>query len=196
MSPKMRPILVLALCLATLGCAEQTRSVQIAAAPPAPAPQEVDGAECYTVELFDKVKVQKPARDVPPEYTQFLGKWEKGAWNNLWCHDLLVTSVTKDGTVEVFDMHGPYDPWGQPASAFKRVGKIEPDGQLRFANGSDTLSYRLEGARLHGTRAGKLGTLTVELRQAGRVPLPTPKPLALAAAAAAPTQLAAATPLP
>lgn len=179
-----RPFALLAACLLIVGCEQTPVSVKIEPSA-TPEAQEVDVGRCTTVVLFDKVKVQKPSKDIPPEYARFLGKWEKGAWNNLWCHDLLVTSIKKDGSAEVFDMHGPYDPWGQPASAFKRKAKIDADGQLRFRIGDDQLSYRIEGNKLLGTRAGKLGTLTVTLRQQGSVPFPVPRPANLAAAAAA-----------
>jgi len=64
---------------------------------------------CYTVDLFTKVKVEKPAKDVPPEHRQFLGKWGGGAWNDVWCHDLLVTKVESGGRVELVEMHARYE---------------------------------------------------------------------------------------
>jgi hypothetical protein len=141
-------------------------------------------SDCYTVDLFTKAKVEKPATDVPDENRQFLGKWGGGAWNDVWCHDLLVTKVYADGRAELVDMHAPQLDWNQPATAFRRVGRIDDKGNLRFAYGTERLSYRIENGKLHGTRSGMLGNLKVELVRKGVPPIPTPNPIRLAQLAA------------
>lgn len=115
--------------------------------------------DCYTVDLFDSFPIQEPAPDVPAEYSKFLGDWAYGAWEDQWCHDLRITKVHRDGRVEMIDMHAPYEPYGQPATAFKRTGRIGEDGKLRFASGVERRTYQVVGGRLVGERSGLYGDL-------------------------------------
>lgn len=176
----MRGILVLLPCMLVAGCLGLGKTEK-AEAPPA-VPLNDDG--CYTVDLFTKVSVEKPASDVPGEYRDFLGPWGGGAWNDVWCHELLISKVEKDGRVEFVDMHAPYEPWAQPATAFRRVGRIDDKGNLRFAYGTERITYRIENGKLIGHRSGILGNLDVALKRKGVPPVPTPRPVRVAQAAA------------
>jgi len=158
------------------------RQAQVA---PPPEPEKVVNSDCYTVDLFTRAKVQKPAPDVPEANRQFLGSWGGGAWNDVWCHDLLVTEVHADGRVEVVDMHAPHAPWHAPATAFQRTARIDNGGNLRFAYGIERHSYRIENGKLVGTRSGLYGDLRIELVRRGVPPIPTPNPIRLAQLAAA-----------
>lgn len=178
----MRSPLLLVACTLVSGCLGFTREEKVETVAAAP----VVTSDCYTVDLFTKVSVEQPTEDVPAEYRQFIGSWGGGAWNDVWCHDLLVSRIEKDGRVELVDMHAPYAPWGQPATAFRRVGRIDEKGTLRFAYGTERISYRVENGKLVGDRSGLLGDLHVELVHKGVPPLPVPKPVRLAQASAAP----------
>lgn len=157
--------------------APKAKVVQVAS------PGTTDGSDCYTVDLFTPEKVRKPAKDVPEEYRKFLGRWTGGAWNNVWCHDLLVYDVHADGRADLVEMHAPYEPWNQPATAFNRVARIDKDGNLRFSQGVERTTYRIENGYLVGTRAGLYGNLKITLYQGQRPPIPKPKPMRLAQAA-------------
>jgi hypothetical protein len=171
----MRGILLLAVCVLVSAClhSRERHASQ-------PQPEEIATDECYTVDLFTKVTVEQPVEEVPPEHRQFLGSWGGGAWNDVWCHDLLVTKVEPGGRVELVEMYAPYEPWNQPATAFRRVGHIDEAGNLRFAYGIERLSYRVESGKLIGARTGLLGKLHVELNRRLESPIPAPKPLRLA----------------
>ncbi len=161
----MRNLLLATVCVLVSGCLERQAQLAPAAAPD---PMEVN-SDCYTVDLFTRIKVQKPTPDVPEANRQFLGSWGGGAWNDFWCHDLVVTKVHADGRVELVEMLAPYAPWNYPATAFSRVGRIDDDGNLRFAYGVERLSYRIENAKLIGTRSGLYGDLRIELVRRGFV---------------------------
>ncbi len=177
----MRKFLLLTACVLVSGCLQ--RQVQVA---PRPEPKaKIVNSDCYTVDLFTRVKVQKPAPDVPEANRQFLGSWGGGAWNDFWCHDLLVSKVHADGRVELVEMLAPYAPWNYPATAFQRTARIDGEGNLRFGYGTERLSYRIENGKLVGTRSGLYGNLRVELVRRGVPPIPTPKPIRLAQLAAA-----------
>jgi hypothetical protein len=135
--------------------------------PPAPPIVEVAADDCYTVDLFTEVSIEQPAPEVPSTHQQVLGEWGGGAWNDVWCHGLLVTKVYPDGRADLVDMHAPYEPWKQPATAFRRVGRIDDQGNLRFAHGTTALSYRIEDGKLIGNNRGQYGNLTVELNRVG-----------------------------
>jgi len=167
----MRSVLLVGMCVVLSGCLGFGREEKAEAPPPTP----VVTSDCYTVDLFTKAKVQKASADVPNDYSQFLGEWGGGAWNDVWCHDLLVTKVYPDGRADLFEMHAPYEPWGQPATAFKRTARIDKDGNLRFAYGTETLTYRIVNGKLEGKRSGTMGNLTVSLVQRGVPPIPVPR---------------------
>jgi len=178
----MRIVLLVTACVLVSGCLE--RQVQVAPAPPKPEPMEVN-SDCYTVDLFTRSKVGEAAPDVPEAHRQFLGKWGGGAWNDFWCHDLVVTKVEAGGRVELVEMLAPYAPWNYPATAFHRTARIDNDGNLRFAYGTERLSYRIWKGKLIGTRSGLYGDLRVELKRRGVPPIPTPNPMRLVRLAAA-----------
>ena len=177
----MRNFLLVTACIFVSGCLGEKAQV----APQVQPVEKVVNSDCYTVDLFTSAKVEKPADDVPDANRQFLGKWGGGAWNDVWCHDLLVTNVHKDGRVELVDMHAPYEPWNQPATAYRRVGRIDDEGNLRFVYGIERISYRITNGKLIGTRSGMLGNLKVELVRRGVPPIPTPNPIRLSQLATA-----------
>jgi hypothetical protein len=159
------------------------RQVQVA-----PQPQREEkgvNSDCYTVDLFTKVKIEKPADDVPEAYRQFLGNWGAGAWNDIWCHDLLVAKVHADGRVDLVEMLAPHAAWNYPATAFNRTARIDGQGNLRFAYGTERLSYRIENGKLVGERSGTYGDLRIVMVRRGVPPIPTPKPIRLAQLAGA-----------
>ncbi|MGF1553551.1 MAG: hypothetical protein ACFBWO_13805 [Paracoccaceae bacterium] len=142
----MRLPLTLAALLGLAACAtEAPREI----APPDP---RLSRADCYTVVLFDDATVRKPAEEVPAEHAAFLGEWRYGAWDGEWCHDLIVTEVEPGGTVRLMDLHAPHEPWGKPATAFARTGRITQDGLLVFRHGVTQRSYRVIDGRLHAHR--------------------------------------------
>jgi hypothetical protein len=167
----MRSLLLVGMCVVLSGCLGFGRKDKAEAPPPPP----VVTSDCYTVVLFTKAKIEKPSAEVPDAYSRFLGEWGGGAWNDVWCHDLRVTKVYPDGRADLFEMHAPYEPWGQPATAFRRTARIDEDGNLRFAYGTETLSYRIVNGKLEGKRSGTLGNLTVSLVHRGTPPIPIPR---------------------
>ena len=162
MTKFMRSLLLVAACMLASGCVQPQAQVE-AQVEPQPEPEKVVNSDCYTVDLFTRSKVDKPTPDVPEANRQFLGSWGGGAWNDFWCHDLLVTKVHADGRVELVDMHAPYAPWHYPATAFHRTARIDDKGNLRFVYGTERLSYRIENGKLVGTRSGRYGNLRIEL---------------------------------
>ncbi|MEM7499336.1 MAG: hypothetical protein AAF371_15265 [Pseudomonadota bacterium] len=168
-----------ALLAGCLGIGKDTDEVK---APARPLDRTV--SECYTVVLFDEFEVKPAADGVPIGHAAFLGEWTNGAWDGKWCHDLIVSEVTPDGRVELMDMHAPYEPWNQPASAFRRVGRIDNDGVLRFAHGTTQRSYRIVDGRLEARRSGSGGEYVAQLKRPWDVPVPRPRPVGVAAAAA------------
>lgn len=140
--------------------------------------------ECYTVDLFTDVKVEAPPDGLPPRYVQYLGRWGKGAWNGVWCHDLLISRVYSDGQVELVDMHAPYEPWNQPAMAFRRVGWIDGEGRLHFNYGAEKATYRIVDGTMKGTRrVNGVGILKIEMSRRGKAPKYATEAMRLAAAA-------------
>lgn len=121
-------------------------------------------ADCYTVELFTVAKVETPGDDVPPEWAAYSGKWGKAAWEGKWCHDLHVTKINADGTVEVMSLHAPYEPWGKPATAFRRQGRITDDGRLRIVFSGVAVEYWIEDGRLYGLRSEGGGKMRIKLQ--------------------------------
>jgi hypothetical protein len=161
----MRILLLVTACVLVSGCSFFRKSEAI---PPVQPVEAVAADECYTVDLFTEVTIEQPEQDVPEAYQQFLGEWGGGAWNDVWCHGLLISKIYADGRVELVDMHAPYAPWNQPATAFRRVGRVDAEGNLRFAYGTARRSYRVENGKLVGTNNGQFGNLSVELaRQDG-----------------------------
>ncbi|MBK0400912.1 hypothetical protein H0I76_17060 [Limibaculum sp. M0105] len=168
---------MLATGLLVLGCAEKPKEVV------QKEPEITTRPDCYTVVLFDKHPIVPPVAGVPLEHARFLGQWNRGAWNGEWCHDLRITEVTPDGQVHLVEMHAPYEPWGQPASAFKRTGRIDKDGILTLRYGTESVRYRIENGQLHAQRSGVLGNLVAVLAQEGAAvvqqsatPLPPVRP--------------------
>lgn len=126
---------------------------------------------CYTVDLFTDVDVEKPVEGLPGRYTQYLGQWGNGAWNGVWCHDLLVHRVYPDGQVALVDMHAPYKPWNQPATAFRRIGWIDNEGKLHFNYGPEKATYQIVDGKMKGTRLVRgVGTLNIELTRRAKQP--------------------------
>lgn len=131
----------------------------------------MDDRNCYTVDLFTDVKVEVPPEDLPERYTQYLGQWGNGAWNGVWCHDLLVHRIYPDGQVALVDMHAPYPPWNQPASAFRRFGWIDEEGKLHFNYGAEKATYEIVDGKMEGSRRVKgLGRLDIELQRRAKQP--------------------------
>ena len=170
----MRSLLLMAACVALSGCLGFGKQANVEQQQPKEA---VYTKDCYTVDLFTEVRVEAPPEGVPEHYSRFLGKWGGGAWNDVWCHDLLVSRVYPDGQVELVDMHAPYAPWNQPATAFRRVGWIDAEGRLHFNYGKHKATYEIVDGKLVGVRSGSgLGILRVKLHRRGVPPVPLPKP--------------------
>ena len=180
----MRFFLLVTVCALVSGCFWHKAEVVVPQAKPK---EVVVNSDCYTVDLFTEAKVERPATEVPDAHRLFLGSWGGGAWNDFWCHDLLVTEVHADGQVNLVEMLAPYAPWNYPATAFQRTGRIDADGNLRFAYGTERLNYHIENGKLVGNRSGLYGNLRIELKRRGMPPIPTPNPLRV-------TQLMAALP--
>ncbi|WP_285670052.1 hypothetical protein [Paralimibaculum aggregatum] len=132
---------------------------------------------CYTVDLFREVKINR-TKGLPKKYAAFLGEWGNGVWNGKWCHDLLIHTVTADGTVELLDMHAPSEHYRQPASIFKRKGQIRDDGVLYFAHGLTTRQYKIgKDGFLYGYAEGQpWGDARIVMSRKGVVPLPRARP--------------------
>lgn len=129
---------------------------------------------CYTVDLFDPYTIERPAPGAPEGAASFLGVWKNGAWNGNWCHDLYVTKVMADGTVEVLDAYGPMRSVGIEATVFRRKGHFS-DGVLTLHSQGGRAEYRREGEYLVGKRRGTLGTMVITMsRQEGLAMDPTP----------------------
>lgn len=120
--------------------------------------------DCYTVDLFSVAEIEKPGKDVPDEWQGFFGKWGSAAWDGKWCHDLYVMNITPEGSVDVMDLHAPYEPWGKPATAFRRKGWISKDGHLFVAYGDVKAEYWLENGRLYGLRRQGSGALRIAMQ--------------------------------
>ncbi len=119
--------------------------------------------DCYTVELFSVAKVEEPRPEVPAEWNQLLGVWGKAAWEGKWCHDLHVLNIQEDGTVEVMELHAPYEPWGKPATAFRRKARMTEDNHLRMVYSGVEVDYWLENGRLYGLRKEGGGQMRIAL---------------------------------
>jgi len=177
----MRMSLLVTACVIVSGCLATRAEIEPQVLPA----EKVVNSDCYTVDLFTKIKIDQPAPEVPEANRQFLGSWGAGAWNDVWCHDLLINKVHADGRVELVEMLAPYAPWNHPATAFRRTARIDGEGNLRFGYGTERLSYRIENGKLVGTRSGRYGDLRVELVRRGVPPIPTPNPIRLVQLAAA-----------
>ena len=170
----MRNLVLVAACVLISACSQPVKVI-----PQVEPLDYIVNNDCYTVDLFTEVKIEKPDANVSAANRQFLGEWGGGAWNDVWCHGLLVNKVHADGRVDLVDMHAPYELWKQPATAFRRVGRIDDKGNLRFAHGVTQRNYRIENGKLVGSQSGQHGDLTVELVHLGTPPVPTPNPLRL-----------------
>ena len=170
----MQRLLMVLMALAIAGC------VPMKAKKPAGDPHAknlVPG--CYTVDLFDPYVLQYPSDSVPAANREFLGVWRQGAWGGDWCHDLYVTAVYPDGTVDVLDLYGPKRDSGIEATVFKRRGFIE-DGALKLSSiGYATVTYRREGKYLLGSRDGIHGEYSATMireEKVAQVPIPPVNP--------------------
>ncbi len=120
--------------------------------------------ECTTVVPYTPLKMRKPKNDVPEAWRAFAGFWGGGAWDGAVCHDLWVMNVEDDGTVEIFDAHGPG--FGYDATGFARKGKINGDGRMTVRKGAATVEYWIENGQLHGVRRqGKVRSRIILLRK-------------------------------
>ncbi|WP_339951939.1 hypothetical protein [uncultured Albimonas sp.] len=119
-----------------------------------PAPKPVTNlyqADCYTVDPYQPIRIEKPAAGVPEDMKAFLGAWGGGAWDGSVCHDLWVMNVDPSGNVLMFDAHGPG--FFPDATAFTRKGRISPEGKMRVRKGPAVVEYWIaDDGRLHGTR--------------------------------------------
>ena len=166
----------LAICAIAAGCAGPERK----AAAPAPDTTHLQRVNCYTVDLFDEPEFKAP-ETLSAEKRRYIGHWRGGTWNGKWCHDLIVTGIETNGRVHVLDMHGPSTAFNEPATIFRRTGRIHEDGSLRFAHGTVTRRYILREGKLHGHREGDgHGALEAVLSRAGAVPMPRPRPVRIA----------------
>lgn len=119
-------------------------------------------ADCYTVDLFTVANVETPA-GVPSEWQGYSGKWGGGAWEGKWCHDLHVLKIDPDGSVEVMELHAPYEDWGKQATAFRRKGRITDEGRLRLIYSGVAVEYWLNNGRLYGVREEGGGKMRIAL---------------------------------
>ncbi|MFK7941690.1 MAG: hypothetical protein AB8B85_02070 [Paracoccaceae bacterium] len=135
---------------------------------------------CYTVDLFDPYRLEYPEAGVSPKDLGFLGVWQNGAWDGDWCHDLYITRVSADGSVELLDAYGPSARFGHEATVYRRKGRIS-DGVLTFISHKQTpVSYRLVGDYLVGQRKGLFGVIDITMSRTDRVavvPVPPRKPV-------------------
>lgn len=173
----MRRVVLLAACVALAGCMGSVKQAKVDPKPPPPPHKAVYTKDCYTVDLYTKIKVEKPPANVPERYKRFLGKWGGGAWNDVWCHDLLINRVYADGKVDLVDMHAPYAPWNEPPTAFRRTGWIDKEGKLHFVYGKQSATYQIVDGKMLGTRTFTgIGTLHIVLYRRGVPPVPIPRP--------------------
>lgn len=121
--------------------------------------------DCYTVDLFDRPTIQRPYEGMPPAHAAFLGHWADGGWQGTWCHELWITSVTPDGIVDLLELHAPDEELDAVASAFRRRGRIDANGVLRFNYGTETHVYEVRDGKLLGERSGQYGRLNVVLEK-------------------------------
>jgi hypothetical protein len=125
------------------GCDEPAAPQTVAEIPKPP--------ECRTVTVFSSTKIVKPDKKLPDGWKAFSGVWGKAGWdNNTWCHDLYVLKIEKDGKVILMDTHGPGG--NNDATAFRRVGQLDPDNHLRFRADGIRREYWIENGMLRGVK--------------------------------------------
>ena len=170
----MQRMLMVLLALAIAGCVS-TKARKSAEDPHA----KHLSPGCYTVDLFDPYVLQYPEEGVPAANREFLGVWRQGAWGGDWCHDLYVTAVHPDGSVDLLDLYGPKRDSGIEATVFKRKGFID-NGVLTVKSiGYATVNYRREGRYLLGSRDGlhgKYSAVMVREEHVAQVPIPPVNP--------------------
>jgi len=173
----LRPLAILAVCIAIAGCAEKPT-------PPVTAKLDTSRFEkpgCYTVDLFDPVEVAQPAATLPVDHAAYIGHWGGGVWNGNWCHEMIVTGVSPTGEVDLIDMHAPSETYSAPATAFRRKARIFEDGSLRFVHGTVVRHYQLRDGKLHARREGDgFGVMRAVLSRKGDAPVPRARPIRLA----------------
>ena len=170
----MQRLLMVVLALAIAGCVPMKAKKQVGD----PHAKNLSPG-CYTVDLFDPYVLQYPEETVSAEAREFLGVWRQGAWGGDWCHDLYVTAVYPDGTVDVLDLYGPKRDSGVEATVFKRRGFIE-NGTLKLNSvGFAKVTYRREGRYLLGFRDGVHGEFNATMireEKVAQVPIPPVNP--------------------
>ncbi|MEL7470612.1 MAG: hypothetical protein AAFN27_19325 [Pseudomonadota bacterium] len=171
----MQRLLILFMLVTLAACAGQPKKPASAGDPHA----KNLVPNCYTVDLFDPYFLEYPDEKVSDESRAFLGVWRQGAWNGEWCHDLYVTAVYPDGSVDVLDLYGPLYDANIEATVFKRKGQIR-EGQLVINSiGFAQSVYRREGRYLLGKRSGIHGDFNITMLREERVaevPIPPINP--------------------
>lgn len=168
----MRNFAAIVAVLAVAGCGEKEPEV---ATPDLTLADKLSPG-CYTVDLFDPYTIEQPTPEVPADSSAFLGVWKNGAWNGEWCHDLYVTRVAADGTVEVLDAYGPMRSAGIEATVFRRKGQVK-DGILTFHSQGGKVEYKRDGEYLVGFRKGTLGKMEITMSRQEGMAMATPSPM-------------------
>ena len=96
----MRNLLLVTACVLISACSQPVKVI-----PQVEPLDYIVNNDCYTVDLFTEVKIEKPDANISAANRQFLGEWGGGAWNDVWCHGLLVNKVYADGRVEDPEPH-------------------------------------------------------------------------------------------
>lgn len=124
---------------------------------------------CHSVVLFSERPIKQPAKDVPAEWSRYLGQWGNGSWDGVVCHDLRVVDVRADGTAEVVSMHAPYQPWGQFATAYTRSARFVAENKLLVTSGGSERLYWLDDTGLmRAVRRNPAGYVTATLEKKRR----------------------------
>lgn len=112
---------------------------------------------CQSVQLFDQVDVEQPDSDISERQSKFSGRWGNGRWNNALCQDVHVLRIYEDGTADIFDGQGPYEPWGVWAAGFIRkatfIPAVDERGDiLRVKHNRTIIDYWVQGNTMYGVR--------------------------------------------
>ena len=71
MTKFMRILLLVTACVLASGCVQPQAQFEVQVEPQLE-PEKVVNSDCYTVDLFTRVKVEKPAANVPMLFTEFV----------------------------------------------------------------------------------------------------------------------------